>query len=85
MNEVAKSMWDIAIQFLEASAENHDRDVNLSICQTGIAECALKAAQFALNNPQLVVGDDGVPMPPGVVNPVIPQGPPGGPKVWGST
>lgn len=99
MNDIAKAMWDISITHLESAIDTDD--VNEAICYTGIAEIALQAAQFAVNNPYLVGGaaeagipyvqipDDAVPsgtpgdLPvPGPKTPV-PQGPTGGPQVWG--
>jgi|tagenome__1003787_1003787.scaffolds.fasta_scaffold10150989_1 hypothetical protein len=80
MNEIAKAMWDTAIAHLEAAQA--DEDVNIAICNTGIGELALKAAQFAVNNPALVAGIDeyAPPMPGGA----IPAGPTQGPKFWGA-
>lgn len=84
VNEIAKAMWDIATQYLEAAQA--ETDVNASICYTSIGELALKSAQFAVNNPSLVAGEDAVPLPPGpALDSVAPVGPTQGPKFWGST
>lgn len=88
MNEIAKAMWDISIQYLDAAQS--EEDVSSSICYTGIAECALKAAQFAVNNPFLVGGEQEAGLPPGAMTghvsplPPVPQGPTSGPQVWGA-
>ena len=85
MNEKAKQLWDMATQHLESACETDDAE--LAACYTSIGELALKAAQFALNNPALVLGIDesqipgmpiGAPPLPGHIVPGAPRG-----KVWG--
>lgn len=93
LNETAHGYWQLAEGWLE-HADNCD-DINSTIAYTGMAECALKMAQFAVNNPNLVVGKDDEEnsvlqaaqrqIDQGMIAPQdIPQGPPGGPKLWGS-
>lgn len=86
MNETAKAYWDLAVAWL-AHAENVD-DTNTTICYTGMAECALKMATFAVDNPYLIAGIDEmlpVKMPEGdIVNTVVSPAPTSGPKVWGA-
>lgn len=95
MNEIAKAHWEKAVAWLDYA--NNAEDVNTTICYTGMAECALKMAQFAVNNPVLVggPGEAGYPVPPGSVinaqgipvpgpNSPAPQGPSQGPKLWGT-
>lgn len=81
MNEIAKVMWDISTTYLEAAQA--DQDVNAAICYTGIGELALKAAQFAVNNPALVAGIDEY-APPVPAGTPVPAGPTQGPKFWGA-
>lgn len=96
MNEIAKALWDLSLQWIE-HADDAD-DINTTIAYTGMAEIALQQAQFALNNPMLVGGAPeagipyaipagAVPGPGGVPIPgpetPAPQGPSGGPKLWG--
>lgn len=80
MNEIAKQLWDLSVQLLNY-AQAAD-DINNTIAFTGMAEIALQQAQFAVNNPSLVLGQDEIPMPPGTR---LPPGPTQGPKFWGST
>lgn len=83
MNEIAKALWDKACDALNKADETED--VNLSICYTSIGEFALKLGRFAVEHPELVLGLDSVPVPPGVkLGDVQPAGPVGGPRVWGS-
>ena len=94
LNEIAKAHWDLAMQWIKA-ADDAD-DVNTTICYTGMAEFALKAAQFAVNNPLLVQGIDEYAPPAGAIagvagglptpgpNSPVPQGPTQGPKFWGA-
>lgn len=83
MNEIAKALWDKANGHLE-EAEQTD-DVNTAICETGLGELALKLGRFAVEHPELVLGLDAIPMPPGVVQSLVPPGPVGGPRVWGTS
>ena len=81
MNEIAKGHYDLALQWMNYADEVED--INNTIAYTGLAECALKMAQFAVDNPDLV---GAVLMPEGVTVPVgreMPPGPEGGPKLWG--
>ena len=80
VNDIAKALWEVATANLEAAQA--DGSVNASICYTGIGELALKMAQFALDN---AVGEanSGTPSLPLPDSPV-PQGPSGGPRLWGS-
>lgn len=84
MNEIAKTLWDTSVAWLEHA--NESDDVNTTIAYTGLAEIALQQAQFAVNNPDLVLGQDSVPMPDGDVMPagVPPYGPTQGPRFWGA-
>jgi hypothetical protein len=83
MNEIAKGLWDLSVQWLKF-ADDCD-DINNMIAYTGMAECALKQAQFALDHPELVMGLDQVPMPPGAMpGQQVPLGPTQGPRVWGA-
>jgi hypothetical protein len=80
INEIAKAHWDLALSWLEAA--DQAEDINNTIAYTGQAECALKMAQFAVDNPALVAGIDefAPPMP----SAPVPAGPSGGPKFWGA-
>jgi hypothetical protein len=82
VNETAKSYWDLAVAWL-AHADSAD-DINSTIAYTGQAECALKMAQFAVNNPYLVTGVDEFAPPGPTPDAPVPAGPSGGPKFWGS-
>jgi hypothetical protein len=83
MNEIAKELWDLSVQWLDAA--DHADDINTTIAYTGMSEIALQQAQFAVNNPTLVMGQDELPLPPGVtVAPPLPPGPTQGPRVWGA-
>jgi hypothetical protein len=82
MNEIAKANWDLAIVWMEHAADE-DTDINSTIAYTGLAELALKAAQFAVNNPELVMGLDMLPRPDANTPP--PVGPTQGPRLWGAT
>jgi hypothetical protein len=82
MNEIAKANWDLAIVWMEHAADK-DTDINSTIAYTGLAELALKAAQFAVNNPELVAGLDMLPKPD--ANTPAPVGPTQGPRLWGAT
>ena len=93
VNQIAKANWDLAVTWLAHAADAED--VNTTICYTGMAECALKMAQFAVNNPYLVQGIDEYAPPPGAVtapgeipkpgpNSPVPAGPTQGPKFWGA-
>lgn len=84
--EIAKRLWDSAIQHLEYAADA--KVVEASDSYVRIGELALRAAQFALTNQALVSGilapEYG--LPPGA--PPLPAhiaGPVGGPRVWGTT
>jgi hypothetical protein len=81
MNEIARGYWDLAEQWI-AHADNVD-DINNTIAYTGMAECALKLARFAVENPALVMGVDEF-APPGPGNSPAPRGPTEGPKFWGA-
>lgn len=78
MNQIASDYWTLAAAWLEAA--DKAEDINSTIAYTGQAECALKMAQFAVNNPYLVQGIDEF-SPPG------PQqqqpAPMEGPRFWG--
>jgi hypothetical protein len=80
MNEIAKGLWDLSVQWL-AHADKVD-DLNSTIAYTGMAEIALQQAQFAVNNPELVAGLDGLPLPP--EGGPVPLGPTQGPRLWGA-
>lgn len=87
--EIAKRLWDTAIEHLEAAAT--ETDPSIADCYVGIGELALKAAEFAVANPALLLGipDDGDPsnfgLPAGA--PPLPShiqpGGMTGPRVWG--
>lgn len=87
-SELAKRLWDTALEHLEAATKA--TDVPISDSYVRIGELALAAAQFALNNQALLAGVDPenvreyLGLPPGA--PPLPDymsGPVGGPKVWG--
>ena len=80
MNEIAKGLWDLSVAWL-SQADKCD-DINNTIAYTSMAEIALQQAQFAMNNPELVAGLDGVPLPPEGGPPL---GPTQGPRLWGAT
>jgi hypothetical protein len=82
VNEIAKAHWDLAMKWIDV-ADQAD-DVNTTICYTGMAEFALKAARFAVEYPELVNGMDVVPMPEGEVMNTPPRGPTQGPRLWGA-
>jgi hypothetical protein len=83
VNEIAKALWDISVAWLQ-HADKAD-DINTTIAYTGLAEIALQQAQFAVNNPSLVLGQDELPLPPGAtVAPPLPPGPTQGPRFWGA-
>lgn len=80
MNEVAKALWDTSTVWLQHA---HDvDDINTTIAYTGLAEIALQQAQFAVNNPDLVMGLDAIPQPD--ENTPAPIGPTQGPRFWGA-
>lgn len=80
MNEIAKGYWDLATAWLQTADECED--INYRIAYTGQAEFALKAAQFAIDHPELVMGLDAVPMPN--AGTPYPMGPTQGPRLWGA-
>lgn len=80
MNEIAKAHWDLAMAWIE-HADSSD-DINVKICYASMAEFALKAAQFAVDHPALVMGVDEF-APPGPNSPA-PVGPTQGPRFWGA-
>lgn len=85
MNEVAKALWDLSVQYLEHAGT--DVDTNTTICYTGMAEIALQQAEFAVKYPSLVAGEDAVPLPPGMTiehGMATPAGPTTGPRLWGA-
>lgn len=55
-SEIAKRLWDTAIQHLEYAT--NETDLAVSNGYTSIGELALKAAQFALDNQALLAGID---------------------------
>jgi hypothetical protein len=55
-SEIAKRLWDTAIEHLEYATK--ETDLAASNGYTSIGELALKAAQFALNNQALLAGID---------------------------
>jgi hypothetical protein len=80
MNEIAKTLWDKSLDWLQHA---HDvGDVNTTIAYTGMAEIALQQAQFAMDHPELVLGLDALPKPTG--NTPVPAGPMQGPRLWGA-
>lgn len=82
VNEIAKAHYDLALAWMNHADECDD--INTTIAYTGLAECALKLAQFAVDNPYLVQGvDEFAPPGPKPESPV-PQGPMQGPKFWGA-
>lgn len=82
-SEIAKRLWDTAIEHLESAAT--EENVATSDAYVRIGELALKAAQFALNNPALLAGVDpaSLGLPPGA--PPLPPGVHGAPPlpIWG--
>jgi hypothetical protein len=80
MNEIAKGLWDLSVQWL-GHADDHE-DINFKIAFTSMAEIALQQAQFAVNNPELVAGLDQLPMPQHGGQ--VPLGPTQGPRLWGA-
>lgn len=82
MNEIAKAHYDLAVAWL--SAADQADDINSTIAYTGQAECALKMAQFAVDNPALVMGIDEFAPPMPNANSPVPAGPTQGPKFWGA-
>jgi hypothetical protein len=68
----------LSVQWLKF-ADDCD-DINNMIAYTGMAEIALQQAQFAVNNPELVMGLDQLPTP----NSPVPYGPTQGPRLWGA-
>lgn len=85
-SEIAKQMWDTAIEHLEAAT--NDSNPLVSDAYVRIGELALKAAQFALANPALLLGipEDGAAygLPPGA--PPLPSHITGAPPlpIWGA-
>jgi hypothetical protein len=80
--EIAKRLWDTAVEHLEAASDERSPAVSDSYVRIG--ELALHAAQFAIANPGLLLGipEDGTsyglpagapPLPPGLQ-----------PRVWGA-
>lgn len=55
-SEIAKRLWDTAIEHLEYAAK--ETEAGTSDAYVNIGELALKAAQFALNNQALLAGID---------------------------
>lgn len=55
-SEIAKRLWDTAIEHLEYATK--EQDLAVSNGYTNIGELALRAAQFALNNQALLAGID---------------------------
>lgn len=84
MNETARAQWEMAQNWIHTAHEAED--VNTTICYTGMAEFALKAAQFAVDHPDIVGEVEAVQYPPGYVAPdrPMPPGPTGGPQFWGA-
>lgn len=80
MNEIAKVAWDNSVALLNQALESDD--INEQIAKTSMSEISLKQAKFALAHPELVMGLDQIPMPDG--NTPVPQGPIGGPRLWGT-
>lgn len=80
MNEIAYAYWITAGQHLQSA--DAATDINNTIAQTGMAECALNMAHFAAEYPELVLGLDQIPMPD--QNSPVPPGPTQGPRVWGA-
>lgn len=80
MNEIAKGMWDLSVQWLK-NADDAD-DINFKIAYTSMSEIALQQASFAVANPALVLGIDEF-APPGPNQPA-PYGPTQGPRFWGA-
>jgi hypothetical protein len=79
-SEIAKRLWDTAIEHLEASVA--ETQVPLSDAYVRIGELALKAAQFALANPGLLLGiPENMGLPAGA--PPLPSHLQG-PRVWGA-
>lgn len=84
-SEIAKRLWDTAIEHLEAAVV--ESQVPLSDAYVRIGELALHAAQFAVANPGLLLGipesyglpAGAPPLPPGIMQPGI-----AGPRVWGA-
>lgn len=79
-SELAKRLWDTALEHL--SEASNATDVGVSDAYVRVGELALKAAQFAINNQAFLMGvpSDQYGLPPGA--PPLPahlQGP----KVWG--
>lgn len=82
INEIASSYWTLAAAWLQAADEADD--INSTIAYTGQAECALKMAQFAVDNPLLVQGIDEFAPPGPQPGSTVPAGPTQGPKFWGA-
>lgn len=94
INAIAKAHYDLAVAWLDHA--DKAEDINSTIAYTGQAECAVKLAQFAVENPSLVAGVDeyGPPeIPPGTTRVSDEQalaalgessGPTQGPKFWGA-
>lgn len=82
MNGIAKAHWDLAMAWIKHADDTED--INTTIAYTGMAEFALKAAQFAVNNPALVAGIDEFAPPGPKPGSPIPAGPSTGPKFWGA-
>lgn len=78
--ETAKRLWDTAIEHLEAAVA--ETQVPLSDAYARIGELALNAAQFALNNPGLLLGIPEGPQPP-LGAPPLPSHIQN-PRVWGA-
>lgn len=83
-NELAKRLWDTALEHLEAATKA--TDVPISDSYVRIGELALAAAQFAITNSAVILGipPEQFGLPAGA--PPLPDymsGPVGGPKVWG--
>lgn len=84
-SEIAKRLWDTAIEHLEAASDESSPAVSDAYVRIG--ELALHAAQFALANPGLLLGipesyglpAGAPPLPPGIMNPGV-----AGPRVWGA-
>lgn len=81
MNEIAKTLWDNSLSLLDTAMHTED-DINAQISLTSMAEISLQQAQFAVNNPELVMGLDAVPRPD--PNSPVPLGPTQGPRLWGA-
>lgn len=83
--EIAKRLWDTAVQHLESATE--ETNVLVADSYVRIGQLALAAARFALDNQALLYGLplDGTPVPPGQYG--MPAGAPALPShlIWGQT